>query len=509
MSPTWPGGPAAAVLVSLLMPVSAFAAFAAPARAARGPVVSIAAPECRAVAAPGVRPAEAVARAVDALHLDEVGDRIRVGAATDVVSMDYQSDRPYPPYLWASRQQRVLVGRRHGSVRLEMSMGPTTVAMLSDTGRNAVVSPRGAQFVPRRTPNFTDERAMDPWTVLGDWSAAADVRVVGRCRYRDFDRLVIARGRGPAEERLFLDPQTGYPIKLERRETHALWGDVLAEYTWSIWTPVAGSRALAPQYTFRVVDGEVSQQRHVPRFAFLPADSASLFEFPAAATPLTELPPAVPDTVRVGPQTFLLRTPSYTNVVTLQRDTVWVLDAQTNAGRAREDSLWIGRLFPGKYPVVVIVTDLAWPHIGGVRYWVAQGALVASRDRFRPFLERVVGREWRLEPDALTRRRSAAPFRFRAIRDGALFAGGAVRVVPIDGAGSEGALMVYLPNERFLYAGDFVQSGGPDSFSRVYAEEVFAAAARAGLAPTHYAAMHVPLTEWERLPRLGTPPRPR
>jgi glyoxylase-like metal-dependent hydrolase (beta-lactamase superfamily II) len=463
---------------------------------------------CRPTGMPKVTAAELLAGATRVLHLDEAGDRIRVGNATDVASMDYQSDRTYPPYLWSSRQQRVLVGRSQGKVRLEMAVGPMTVFVLNDTGRQAVVSPRGAQFVPRRTPNLTDERAMDVWTVLSDWSGASDLRVAGRCSYRDFDRLVVARGRGPSEERLFIDPRTGYPVKLERREAHALWGDVLAEYTWSIWTPVAGSRALAPQYTFRLVDGEVNQQRHVPRFAFLPADSASLLQFPATITPLTELPPAVPDTVRVGPQTFLLRTPSYTNVVTLQRDTVWVIDAQTDAGRAREDSLWIGRLFPGKHPVVVVVTDLAWPHIAGVRYWVAQGAIVASRDLSRPFLQRVVARDWQLEPDVLTRRRTATPFRFRPIRDGAAFAGGAVRIAPIDGAGSEGALMVYLPGEQFLYTGDFVQPGGPDSFSRVYAEEVAAAAARAGFAPTRYAGMHVPLAEWAQLPRLnGLPER--
>ncbi len=461
------------------------------------------APTCALRTDRDVTPSAALARAANALHLDEVGSRVRVGTMTDVMSMDYQSDRPYPPYLFSSREQRVLVGQQQGGVRLEMTAGPMSVAVVSDSTRQAVISPRGAQYVPRRTPNLTDERAMDVWTVLGDWAADPTLRVAGRCRYRDFERLVIARGQGAAEERLFLDPRTGVPVKLERREPHALWGDVVAEYVWSIWTPVAGSRALAPQYTFRLVDGEVNQQRHIPRFAFLPADSAVLFAFPTAITALTERPPMVPDTVRVGPQTFLLRTPSYTNVVTLQRDTVWVLDAQTDAGRAREDSLWLGRLFPGPHPVVVIVTDLAWPHIGGVRYWVAQGATIVSHQASRTFLQRVVERRWQLEPDLLTKRHATGLSRFRAIADGADFAGGRVRVLPVDGAGSEGALMVFLPQDGFLYTGDFVQPGGPDSFSRVYAEEVRAAAGRGHLTPSRFAGMHIGLTPWEQLPRLG------
>ncbi len=460
---------------------------------------------CRSVP-PATKAAEVLARSIEVLGLSDLSGRIRVGTVSEVSTMDYQSDRPYPPYLWTDRDPRLLVAWDMGVLRLEMQGGPMGAAVVSDTARQAVVSARGSQFVPRRSTNLTDERAMDAWTVVADWQRANDVRVTGLCPFRDFDRIVLTRGRGADEERLFVDPRTGFPVKLERRELHALWGDVLAEYVWSIWTPVVGTRSLAPQFAFRLVDGEVHTQRRFGQQTVLPADSLSLFEFPPTTAPLVERPPAVPDTVRVASQTFLLRTPSYTNVVTLQRDTIFVLDAQTDASRAREDSIWIGKLFPGRHPVVVVVTDLAWPHIGGVRYWVANGAIIASRDLSRAFLERVVSRRWLVAPDELTRRAARTRLRFRPVVQAAEFAGGTIRVIPIDGAGSEGALMVYLPEERFLWTGDFVQPGGPSSFSRVYAEEVAAAAARASISPSRYAGMHVPLTDWARLPRFGPAP---
>jgi hypothetical protein len=332
--------------------------------------------------------------------------------------------------------------------------------------------------------------------------------VEGICRYRDYDRLVLRRGSGGTDERLFLDTRTAYPIMLERQEPHSLWGDARVEYLWSIWTPVTGTRSLAPQYTFRLVEGVVNVQRHSPSFASLSADSTALLQIPANSRPQMDLPPAVPDTVRVGATTFLLRTPLYTNVVTLQRDTVYVLDAQVSEARARSDSSWIARLFPGRHPVVVVVTDLAWPHIAGVRFWVAQGATIATHPMNRAFLASVVNRTWTVEPDLLTRKRQRAPvpFRFRALGPDAALAGGAVRVHGIDGAGSEGALMVHLRDDQFLWTGDFVQPGGPDSFSRVYAEEVIAAATRAGITPQRYAGMHAPLNEWARVPRLAPTP---
>ena len=51
----------------------------------------------------------------------------------------------------------------------------------------------------------------------------------------------------------------------------------------------------------------------------------------------------------------------------------------------------------------LVVTDLAWPHISGVRYWVALGTPVVSHRASREFLQKVVDHKWTLEPDLLER----------------------------------------------------------------------------------------------------------
>ncbi len=347
---------------------------------------------------------------------------------------------------------------------------------------------------------------MDPWAVLADWRSAPDVRVAEECMYRDYWRTVLTRSTADGAERLFVDPKTGVPTKLERRELHYLWGDVNAEYVWSIWSPVKGSRALAPQFAFRIVDGETEEQRDLGQYAIVARDSAGAFTIPADATPAPAPFSANPDTVRVAPSTFLLVTRAYTNVVSLQRDTVFVLDAQTGAERAQRDSVWIGKLFPGRHPVVLVVTDLAWPHIAGVRYWVAQGATVVSHFASRTFLQRVIDRKWTLEPDMLDQRRANVRLSFRPVNGSLSLAGGGIQLHAINGAGSEGAIMAYFPTERFLYAGDFLQGGGPDTFSATYARDVAAAVGRAGYTPDRFAAMHVPLSAWSSLPRFTGQP---
>jgi len=215
------------------------------------------------------------------------------------------------------------------------------------------------------------------------------------------------------------------------------------------------------------------------------------------------LRPTRPDTVRVSSSTFLLRNRGYTEAVTLQRDTVFVFDATQGDDRVKEDSAWIATLFPGRHPVVVVVTDLAWPHVAGVRAWVARGATIASHRAAQSFLSEVVTRRWTLSPDLLERRRATASLRFRAVDDSLTLADGAISLFPIDGAASEVALIAFVRPDRFLWASDFIQNVSEPT---QYLDEVSAAVTRAGLKPLMVAAEHAPLIAWERLIPLAEKP---
>jgi hypothetical protein len=468
------------------------------------PLAPLAPRQCRPSPATNAQPI--IERAITVLGLPSVGTGVRTSTVTDVLNMPYQSDRMYPPFLWTSRTLHLAMDWSRGIQRADQGTAQNTVAFITDSLRRVAVTSRGTMLLARRQAGLLDERAMDPWTVLADWRSAPDVRVAEECLYRDYWRTVLSRTTADGNERLFIDPKTGLPTKLDRREPHYLWGDVGVEYLWTIWTPVKGSRALAPQFAFRLVDGETDEHRVLDNNTLVARDCAGPHAVPADATPAPAPPPLDPDTVRVSPNTFLLSTRAYTNVVSLQRDTIFVLDAQTSAERAQRDSAWVGKLFPGRHPLVLVVTDLAWPHIAGVRYWAAQGATILSHPASKAFLARVLDRKWTTQPDVLEQRRSRFHFTFRPVNGTLSLAGGAIQLSPIDGAGSEGALMAYFAAERFLYAGDFIQGGGPESFSATYAREVAAAVMRAKYAPDRFAAMHVPLTDWAQLSRFTGQP---
>ena len=349
-------------------------------------------------------------------------------------------------------------------------------------------------------------RPLTAWAVLTDWLKSPDVRVDGMCVYRDYPRVVLTR-RGPAgSERLFLDPKSGYPTKLDRVEPHYLWGQVHVEFVYSTWERTGDAHL--PGAAFRVEDGATVIARTFGDRRFVPHDSAPRLDLPTRGGPMAMaapvfLRPRKPDTVRVSPTTVVLRNRGFGEVVSLLRDTVFVFDATQGEERVRQDSLWIATLFPGHHPMVLVVTDLAWPHVAGVRAWVANGATVVVHRAARSFITEVVNRRWTLVPDQLELQRAHTTLHLRVVSDTLDLAGGDILLFPIDGAASEVALAAFVRPDRFLWASDYVQNL---SAPTQYVDDVVAAVQRARLSPTKVAAEHTPLTAWDHVAPLAERP---
>lgn len=428
--------------------------------------------------------------------------RVLTYRASHDVPLWEQSDRMYGPYIpYVSMTTRWYdpttgtEGRQPSERKISASELPAQLYTADTTYyvRDGVAYP-----MPALLASTSHHRLENPWIVLADWMAHADdVHIVARCEFRDAERIVLER-RG---ERLYLSASDATPIKLERTEPHYLWGQVRAEYLWNTWWGVRGG-GLYPIAAFRSFDGTLYEQVGVTpgSAALIPADSAPSLAVSTvsrpAPSPANDLT-ASPDTVRVAPNVWLLVTRAYTEAVTLQRDTIFLLDATTGEARARGDSAAIASLFPGRHPLVVIVTDLAWPHISGLRFQVARGATVVSHRTSEDFLRRVVERRWTLHPDALEQARASSAFTFRAVSDSLVLAGGALVVYAMRGTSTEGAVGVWVPGARFFWAGDYVQ---PDVTSP-YVRDVVSTIRALGLAPRTVGAQHMKLTEWSALSR--------
>ena len=448
-------------------------------------------------------------RAAKVMGIDAVSTRVLALHGSDIVSQNYQSDRTsYPPYLsdvqpvelWYSPATGVerrsdshsMAGYRYDG---SATMGTEAAAyVVRDTTLAASPMSHATQYALR---------PLNAWAVVSDWFTDVTVRVAQRCVYRDYPRVVLSRTGMRGVERLFIDEKSGFLVKLERDQPHYLWGQNRVEYVYSTWQRVGD--AAFPGVSFRIVDGETDVERNLNSMQLVSPDSAPRLAVPSAATAMGFAPPLFlqpfnPDTIRLNEKAFLLKNRGYTELTVLARDTVFLFDATQGEERARLDSAWIGKLFPGKHPIALVVTDLAWPHIAGVRFWAARKVPIYTHRAAVRMLDSVIARRWTLTPDLLERARPRSAPRIVPVSDTLRLAGGDLLLFAIDGVASEVALAGFDERIRLLWASDYIQDPHAPT---MYLDEVCRAVARVHRTPAIAAAEHLPVTPWATLRPLA------
>ena len=440
-----------------------------------------------------------LARARDVMGLSKIGDKVVHLRVARAQVENYQSDRTYPPFFSAVADLDIWFDPQTGTERGEGrtvfpgSEGPSS-AIISDSAAAIVVTSGKASFLPKRA---IQPRDLNAFAVIADWTNAKDVKVAKPEVYRDYPRIVLTRQTAEGEQRLFLDPKTGFPVKLDMVEPHYLWGQRLIEYVYSVWTMLDVSLCV-PGSSFRLADGEIEMSETLASAELVDRKSAPELKLPMLEGKAEDLPlylrPSTPAAVQVSAHTYLLSNSGYNEVVTLVGRDLYIFDATQCEERAAKDAELIRILFPGKHRFFVVVTDLAWPHVAGIRYWVVSGATIISHRAAQKFLQSVLDRRWTRSPDLLEKSRGTWHFDFVGVDAPHTEADGRVMLYPIDGIGSEVALMAYLPEDSFLWASDYIQTLEKPS---LYAKEVWNAVQRNHVEPGRVAAEHLPITSWE------------
>jgi hypothetical protein len=447
----------------------------------------------------GVAAATWLAGAATAIGMTRAGGRVlHVLPATESELAD-ESDRAYPPFMvqvssrdrWFDPMADVeraapLLVSAGGAYRITDS----AVAPASDINSAARVS-----------------RNFNPWAVVSDWERDLTVRVLGRCPYTDFQRVVLARTGPLGQERLYLDSRSHFPLKLESIEFNYFLGPVHDQYLYTAWFNAAPF-AYYPGSVIKLTDGLGRSSWYVSlpgQATLVSRDSAPSFAVPDSATMPMTFPPRFsadnPDTVRAGAHTFLLVNKAFTSVVTLVGDTVFVLDATGGEERAQRDSVWVGKLFPGHHPVTLVLCNAIWPHIAGLRFWVAAGARLVGHPLTHALVTSAIARRWVERPDRLERQRAHTVLHFVDVSGSLKLAGGGLTLYELDGAASEGILMAYIGADRFLWASDRIQL---DSTPSLYVADLQRAVMRAGIHPLATSGPHFRLIPWSQIERVAT-----
>lgn len=183
-----------------------------------------------------------------------------------------------------------------------------------------------------------------------------------------------------------------------------------------------------------------------------------------------------------------------------QDDGIIVLEAPISSGYSAQVIAEAHKRFP-KLPIkAVITTSDSWPHLAGIREYVAQRIPIYALDLNQPILNRVITDPRTSKPDALARSPRKPQFHF--VHDKTVLGTGLnrIEIYPIHGETSERQMMVYLPEYRLLYGSDPFQRLQDGSF--FYPQtvtELMDAVTREHLDVDQFFMMHIGPTPWSEL----------
>lgn len=377
-------------------------------------------------------------------------------------------------------------------------------------GREGRVSPRDA-FSAQQAEESLE---LGPERVGLTALLAADLHLAKDTVYRDHPHAVAAFTWKGFPVRILISRESGLPsaVELTRARPESVfwgpWGDVTFRKSYALWTLEPGGVRL-PRTIFTEWNGLPLASQTVDEITLNPPSADADFAIPAevkqaflarkasiedlplgrASTPPQEIAPGLTQ-IRGSWDVGIVRQP----------DGLVIIEGPISSGYSAKVMADARQRYPGLPIKAVLTTSDSWPHIGGLREYVAEGIPIYALDHNRPILERLLAAPRRTAPDALAR--SPKPARFTFVSKRAAVGTGPNRfeIIPLRTVTGERQMALWFPELKLLYCSDLFQRDQKGEFFLPQTvSEMVSVVAREKLEVTRAFAMHLPLTPWEEI----------
>ena len=474
--------------------------------------------------------AQTGARAIVQASIEAMGGEAALKAVRnvkiDAMAHQYaleQSERPEGPHLVTYQQISEI--RDHAGQRQWKKQevrnwsrptwaGPT--AVVADGVAAVSFSGRWGPHQPQQLARTKEEFDLSPERLLFTALAAPDLSVAPGRVLHGIDNRAVSFTYNALKLTLYLNAHTDMPTMLSivENDTFGVWGDVTREQWYTYWTLQPGGWQFPQQVTttwngtpysdFTVFSVTVNEALDEALFA-IPEETKTAFRAAVAkGTPVGGMQTAKLDAtkaIEIAPNVIVMPG-SWSVTLVRQPDGIVVLEAPIGSAYSSQVIAAAEAKFPGVPIKAVVTTSDAWPHLGGVREYVARGIPVYALDLNLPILQRLVAAKMTSTPDTLHLKPRKADF--RPVSKKLTIGTGATRVevIPVRGEGSERMMMAYLPGLKLLYASDLLQFNrdGKTFFNPVYPAELAVAVKREDLGAVEQTwAMHANPIPWSRV----------
>jgi hypothetical protein len=397
-----------------------------------------------------------------------------------------QSERPEGPYITEFDSISVIHDFAHhrASEKMEATNYPIERDETATVMNGGVVMYVAGTAKMAGTPQMLEvereREALSPERLLLTALESPDAHTEPDITMQSVHQNVVVFTLDGAPVRVYLNADTHLPTAVDycgplaRSGYWAFLGDVTQRTYYGFWWLAKGGIHLPLQWN--ITSNDLPSQMvmirkleiNVPvddsQFS-IPPDVQARFNPDAPVRTYDQIPLGLPNepAKEIAPGVIFI--PGRWNVTLVkQADGVVVIEAPISSGYSAKVIEEAKRRFPGSPIKAVITTSDSWPHLAGIREYVADGIPVYALDRNRPILERIIEMPYTSRPD-LQQRAPRKPI-FNLISGKVSLGNGPnrIEIYPIHGETSERQMMVYFPEYRLLYGSDPFQQLPDGSF---------------------------------------------
>jgi hypothetical protein len=426
-----------------------------------------------------------------------------------------QSERPEGPYIAEYRQiteaRDVVEHRWKQAAESQFAFFKFASTTIVSDGVAARVA--GTRVVPGGVSDLEDAEEifdLSPERILLTTLAAPDLRREPDAILQSISQQVVSFTWQHRRVKVWLNPDTHLPTAVEWTRAYPgnaywnPWGDVTTRVYYSLWWLAPGDIRYPLQLDY-VRNGVEERKITITELKINEPIAADVFAIPAdVKTAFQAHPPVIADDrplAAAGAQQIadgIFFIPGAWNLALVkQPDGIVIVEAPISNGYSAKAIAEAQRRFPDRPIKAAISTSDAWPHIGGVREYVARGVPVYVLDRTLPLLKRLVEAPHRERPDTLAR--APRPAKFNSVSGKTAVGAGPNRleIYPIHGDTTERQMMVYFPERKLLYGSDSFQKDENGFTDPEAVSELRDAVAREHLDVDTFFMMHIGPTPWK------------
>ena len=445
-----------------------------------------------------------------------------------------QSERPEGPYIVQMNdltEVHDLAGHRYLSRQLS-SLYPvarfTNTVVVSDQVAMRLASSIGAAApppqsaqpgTPQQVQAAQERMALSPERLLLTALYAPDVHTLPDVTLQSLPQNVVSFMLDGAPVTLYLNPYTHLPTAVDYSGPLAhtgFWsylGDVTMRINFSFWWLARGGIHMPLQWNvegnglpdsmFVISKLQINEPLNESDLT-IPDDVRRRYNPNSKAADLEARPLGIPGQPAQELRPGVVLIPGAWNATFIRQDDgIVILEAPISSGYSARVIAEAKKRFPDLPVKAIITTSDSWPHLAGIREYVAQGVPIYALNLNRPILERLIAGKRTITPDALEKSPRKPDFHFVSGKTVLGKGPNRLELHPIHGETSERQMMVYFPQFHLLYGSDpFQQNDDGSFFYPQTVSELMDAVAREHLGVEQFFMMHIGPTPWNVLPKV-------